>query len=492
MKKQFYTVGSVIVLLFAAFIFVVLPAMVGGAKQNKLPPFGSWNGKPILYEQGTDFSNAVTSYAEMLKMQGQEITDSSYFYIFNYAFNTTAMKMAYEEAVEETGWKPVPSAVNRAMLPYFYDETGKYSARLFKQVSDDEKRELNRQIKSNLTTQRYFDDMFGSAETVGKDALYGLKSSSKEIPFIQKMGSTVRTFKAVAFSTDNYPQEKVLAYGKEHSDLFVKYDFSVITVNDESTAKTVLDRLNKNEIVFTDAVTEYSIKNYTDAQGKINNAYNYQIKNLIADEDSFKAVCNLKSGETSQIVKTSTGYSIFKADSDAVSPDFADETVKSTVASYINTYERGLIEDYFTAIAKDFSAAALQKNFEDACKDFKVEKIDIPEISLNYGNLAVLGTFPVDEIPELSSAATDENFLKTAFSLKQNELSEPVILGKNVVVLQLNEEKTGGTDEATALQTFPAEIKDFDQEAASSALFGSPKLKNNVMSVYFSNFMSNK
>ena len=326
--------------------------------------------------------------------------------------------MAYEEAVEETGWKPVPSAVNRAMLPYFYDETGKYSARLFKQVSDDEKRELNRQIKSNLTTQRYFDDMFGSSETVGKDALYGLKSSSKEIPFIQKMGSTVRTFKAVAFSTDNYPQEKVLAYGKEHSDLFVKYDFSVITVNDESTAKTVLDRLNKNEIVFTDAVTEYSIKNYTDAQGKINNAYNYQIKNLIADEDSFKAVCNLKSGETSQIVKTSTGYSIFKADSDAVSPDFADETVKSTVASYINTYERGLIEDYFTAIAKDFSAAALQKNFEDACKDFKVEKIDIPEISLNYGNLAVLGTFPVDEIPELSSAATDENFLKTAFSLK--------------------------------------------------------------------------
>ena len=151
MKKQFYTVGSVIVLLFAAFIFVVLPAMVGGAKQNKLPPFGSWNGKPILYEQGTDFSNAVTSYAEMLKMQGQEITDSSYFYIFNYAFNTTAMKMAYEEAVEETGWKPVPSAVNRAMLPYFYDETGKYSARLFKQVSDDEKRELNRQIKSTAS-----------------------------------------------------------------------------------------------------------------------------------------------------------------------------------------------------------------------------------------------------------------------------------------------------------------------------------------------------
>ena len=84
MKKHFYTIGSIIILLFSAVIFIVLPAMVGGAKAQKLPPFGSYDGKQITYEPGTIFSNTVTNYAEALKWQGQDITENTYFYIFNY------------------------------------------------------------------------------------------------------------------------------------------------------------------------------------------------------------------------------------------------------------------------------------------------------------------------------------------------------------------------------------------------------------------------
>ncbi|QTQ11501.1 peptidylprolyl isomerase [Treponema parvum] len=491
MKRHFYTIGSVIVLLFAAFIFVILPAMVGKTAGKKLPPFGSYDGKNILYEQGTPFAKAVSNYAEMLKMQGQEINENAYFYIFNYAFNSTVTKMAYDSAVEKSGWRVPETAISRNMLPYFYDETGKYSSKLFRQADENRKREIYANVKESLISQRYYDDAFGSEETVGKEALFGLKSSSKEIPFIRSMGEKTRSFDAALFNTDNYPDEMSASYGKEHSGLFVTYDLSVITVSDESTAKTILNRLNSNEIIFTDAVTEYSSKNYSGDDGKLRDKYSYQIKNIISKDEDFKAVCALETGKTSAIVKTGTGYSIFKADSDAVQPDFTKSETVNDVHKYLNAYEKGIIEDYFTEIAKNFASDAVQNGFDKACKTFDTQKVEIPAIALNYGNLAILGTLPLRSAQEFADAPNDENFLKEIFSLKQNEISDPLVLGKNVAVLQMKEEIDGGTDEATASQTFPAEIAGFDREAAQAALFNSPKVVNNVMSVFFNNFMNN-
>ena len=490
MKKHFYTIGSIIILLFSAVIFIVLPAMVGGAKAQKLPPFGSYDGKQITYEPGTIFSNTVTNYAEALKWQGQDITENTYFYIFNYAFNSTVVRMAYDSAVEKSGWVVPESAVNRNLIKHFYDENGNYSSKLYKQTSDETKRELIKQTKETLKTTRFLEDTFGEGDQFAGKPLYGLKASSKEIPFICDMAAKTRSFDAAAFSTDNYPQDKILAYANEHKDYFVKYDLSVITVSDESTAKTVLDRLNKNEIVFADAVTEYSTKNYTNDSGKINNNLNYQVKNIISDADSFNAVCALKSGETSGIVKTGSGYSIFKADSNAVQPDFSDASTVNNVKSYLNTYEKGLIEDYFISVAKDFSAQALQSGFAKACTKAGIEKLEVPAMSLNYGNLSILGTSSVESSSPLASINSDENVLKAAFALKQNEISEPLVLGRNVIVLQMKEELSNGSDIETAKQTFPAELNNYDQESAESALFNSPKVVNNVMEVYFNNFMA--
>lgn len=499
MKKHFYTIGSIIVLLFSALIFIVLPAMVGGAKAEKLPPFGSYDGKPIVYEQGSPFANTVSNYAELLKWQGQEVTDSTYFYIFNQAFNSTVVRMAYDSAVAKSGWKVPANAVNRELVKNFYDENGNYSSRLYKQTSDEVKRDLTKQYEDALTTSRYLEDNFGSNENfdgqrIGADfanfTMYGLKASSKEIPFICEMGKKRRSFDTAVFSTDNYPEEKILSYANEHKDLFVKYDLSVITVNDESTAKTVLDRLNKNEIVFADAVTEYSTKNYTNDSGKINNNLNYQVKNIISDADAFNKVCALKSGETSGIVKTSTGYSIFKADSDATPMDFSETANKNTVKSYLNTYERGLIEDYYVALAKDFSAQALKTDFNAACKKFNIDNQSIEDFALNYGNLSIIGTSSIESSSPLAAITSDENAIKTAFALKQNEISESLVLGRNIIVLKMKGETNGGTDLETANQTFQKEIDEFDEQAAQTALFNSPKVKNNVMEVYFNNFMA--
>ncbi|MCI1208355.1 MAG: peptidylprolyl isomerase [Treponema sp.] len=492
MKKNFYSIGSVIVLLIAAFVFVLLPAFVGGSSRGtKLPPFGKYDGKSIKYEQGTDFSTNVANYAEMFKNQGQEIDNSSYLYIFSYAFNATVTSMAYKGAVEKSGWMVPDAAVNRTMLPYFQDANGKYSAKIYKQTPESKKVQLRQQVTDSLIYQRYYADCFGSNGTVGKDSLFGLKSASAEIPFLKNMDQEKRAFSLAAFNTTGYPDSEKIAYGKAHAEDFVKYDMSVITTTDEAEAKKILGRLNSNEITFGDAVTEYSEKTYSNGQGKLTSSYAYQLKNVIPADADFKLVTSLAKDTTSDPVKTEKGFSIFHADGAAVQPDFNDSDMVVVVYNYLKSYQKGHIEDYFTTIAKKFSTEAASDGFAAACNQYNIKEIKVPAFPLNYGNVSVLSKIPTDTVKELAGAESNDNFLKTAFSLKKGTLSDPVVLGNNILVLQLNDIENDQSDAGTMTAAFASELSGYDQNSAQAALFNSPKVENNVASVFIKYFMNN-
>ncbi len=488
MKKSFYTIGSLIILLISAVVFILVPAMLGRSGNNKLPPFGKYDGKEIRYEQGSDFADYVSRYADMLKNQGQEVDTQAYYYIFNYAFNATIQKMAFSKAVQKSGYAVPQSAINREMLPYFSDADGKYSPKLYREAPASTIESMQKEFRDTLTTSRYSDDCFGSQYAVGKDALYGLKSSSAETGFLQNAGKNKRAFNMISFDMKEYPDSEKTAYGEANAQKFVKYDMSVITCEDKSKAESVVKRLANNEIKFADAVGEYSKKTYSNENGKLANAYYYQLEKIIKNADDLKAVTELSKGATSKAVETNEGFSIFYADNDAGQPDFTNDATIKDVYSYLNTYEAGHIEDYYTTMAKDFAAAASAKSFDEACVQFNLTKTEVAAFPLNYGSVSLAPSVDT-KTAALSGADTNENFLKTAFALKQNEISVPVVNGKNVLVLQL----TGETTEETTPESsvLKSEIINYDQSSASVALMKSPKLENNLTSVFFNNFMKN-
>lgn len=488
MKRSFYTIGSLIILLISAIVFVLVPAMLGRGTNNKMPPFGKYDGKEIRYEQGSDFADYVSRYADMLKNQGQEVNTQSYYYIFNYAFNATVQKMAFSKAVRKSGYIVPQSAVNREMLPYFSDSNGKYSPKRYKETPASSIEAMQKDFRNTLTTSRYSDDCFGSQRAVGKDSLYGLKTSSAETAFLQNIGKTKRSFNMVSLNMKDYPDSEKVAYGKANSQKFVKYALSVITCDDKAKAESVAKRLANNEIKFADAVGEYSKKTYSDEKGKLTSPYYYQLEKIIKNADDFKAVTELTKDKVSKVMETSQGFSVFHADDDAVQPDFTNDATVKDVYNYLNTYEAGHIEDYYTNIAKNFAASASSTSFDDACSQYNLTKTEIPAFPLNYGNVSLTGSFDA-KIAELSGADTNENFLKTAFSLKQNEISSPVINGKNVIVLQFTNETT--EDKTTDSGVLKSEINNYDQTSASSALMHSPKLENDLTTVFFNNFMKN-
>lgn len=498
-KNTAYTIGSLIVLLICAFCFVVLPAFTGSeGQQNKLPPFGKYNKREIAYEQDSDFYNYVSQYGQMFQTYGQQLNEQTYYTVFKYAFDATVRKFAYEDAVNKSGYVVPQAAVNRNMVPFFSDENGNYSSKLYKQTDPKTVENLRKSIQSGLVASRYSDDLFGSEEDiVGSEALYGLKESDAELEFLKSYNANKRGFQMALFNTSDYPEEEKLKFAKENQAKFNKYDISIVTVEDKAKAQTVLKRINNNEITFEDAISEYSLNYFTNSEGKVTSAYQYQIENLLVNKDDLAILTDLAVDSVTDVIETSNSFSIFKKNGETKTPDFEIDEYKDLVSTYLRNYEKTRIEDYFTAKANDFIAQAAKSDFDSACTSMNIKNVEIPAFPLNYGSVDIADSLNTS-IEGLGSADTNEKFLETAFNLKMNEMSEPMVLNGYVAVIKYTTNGTeiddSETEEAEDSENDDAayilsNISDLDQSSANSFILSSDKLENNFAEVYFSNMM---
>lgn len=482
-KKILISAGSIIILVLAAISFIFIPAMVQGGG-SELPPLGYYNKKPIEYKQGTYFTSLVQFYSEQV---GSENLQSAYFDIFNTAFNGAVLNEAFTQAVDATGYVVPTALLDRNMIPYFYDENGVYSKKLFNEASDSTKIELRNSLENSLVYQRYTDDLFGSAsDKIGDYAMYGLKTPSAEAAFIDSMGENQRTFQVVSFDMTNYPAEEAAIWGQENADLFTRYDLSIISLADEAAANNLLKQLQNNEILFEDAVTELSRNYYSGTDGKLLNAYKYQLDNIVTDEASLATLTSLAEGQLSGVIATTNGYSIFRGDGASIPANFEDEALVDAVISYMRSYESGLIETYYLDLAQDFWNAASVSGMAEACRQFGVQPTQVGPFPLNYGSSPLFPSLSSTDVA-LNGAASNESFMKTAFSMQMDEISSPMVLNNYVVMLMLTEEATIPVENDAAL--FDSYVAQFDQVAVQNAIMTSDKLQNDFLTVFFKYFM---
>lgn len=487
-KNTAYTIGSIIILLICAFCFVVLPAFTGNSTgQEKLPAFGKYNGKEIRYDQGTDFANYVSQYGQMYQNYGAQLDQQTYFYVFSNAFNSTVMKYAYKDFVKNSGYVVPKEAINRKMIPYFYDESGNYSSKLYKQAPENTKIELLQAIQDELETSRFYDDTFGSqTELLGTESFFGLKESDKEMDFLKEIGKLKRGFNMALFPISEYPEEEKLVFANSNAQKFNKFNLSVISADKETDLQNFVKRIENQEITFEDCVTEHSTKYYSDSTGKLTNTYQYQIELILDNKDDLIVLSNLKKDGLSSIIKTSNGYSVFKCNGDIEKPDFTSDETKRILTNYLNSYERTKLEDFFIAKATDFTNQALKSDFKTIATEQNIKNVEIPPFPLNYGSVEITDSLDTS-IEGLTNADLNDTFLKTAFSLKKNEISVPFLLNNNIVVLQFTTEETNEEENLVNAN----DILSADQTSANNVIMGSKKLVNNFADVYFNNLMSN-
>lgn len=489
MKKTMLFIGSVIILILSAITFVFIPALSPNAAGKPLV-FGKYGNKKIEYKQGTEFANAVANYTEMYKNQGAELNDTDYFYIYNYAFNSAVQAIAYSEAVEKSGYTPSKEVISRAMLPYFSDENGKFSTEIYNQIPEFDRENLKKELTKGLVWNRYSEDLLGSQNKIADKSMFGLKKSNSEIEFFAKMGATKRSFDVAVFDTNNYPDSEVKKFANENKNLFSKYNFLVLTVNEQSQAKSLLSQIKKNEITFEDAVKEYGEKYYSNAEGLISRGYEYQIKEIIKNDADKEAVLSLKVNELSDVVQTATGYSIFNCTAEKEEINLTEKNTVDLVRKYIEDYEFGKIEDYYLNVANKMIENAKTKNFAVACKENNAKLESISAFPLNYSNISMFDKIPTEK-DFFASASSNVNLLKKAFSLKANEISEPIVIDNFVLVLKLISEQKDNIN-ANKKELIEKEILAYDQSNSQANLLSSKKVVNETSKVFFNEILEKK
>ena len=97
-------------------------------------------------------------------------------------------------------------------------------------------------------------------------------------------------------------------------------------------------------------------------------------------------------------------------------------------------------------------------------------------------------------MPQLTAAQSNEKFLTTAFSLSEKEISEPLVVERNIVVLRLKSVETGDTEANMMQMIYPQYYNNYaaqsNARAVQSFFMASPHLKNNMLNVFFKYFMA--
>ena len=293
------------------------------------------------------------------------------------------------------------------------------------------------------------------------------------------MNKTLRSFNLASFKMSDYPDSEKIAYAKENIQKFKKYDMDVLTFNSKNEALSTLEKIKKEEITFAEGAS-LSTRTYSNETGKLRYSYFYQIEPIFKNAEDSKKLESLAKDEVSEPYETTIGYSIFRANQSVTEPDFSNQDDIKTVSTYITQYDFARIQDYFTEKAKSFTEVAKAKGFNSACKQFDITKKELNDLSLNYGNSSLIKSIESQE--GLYGLDKNEDFLKKAFSLKQNELSEPIIISSSVIVLQFTKQSENQTQIEDSVIT--NEFVTFDTQSADYAIMNSPKLKNNFDKIY--------
>jgi len=170
--------------------------------------------------------------------------------------------------------------------------------------------------------------------------------------------------------------------------------------------------------------------------------YAYDLEADFEAKDTAQKVLTLKTGELSDVLKGTFGWMIYRCDSEAVDADFASQPVLDDVRKYITTYEKGKIEDYFNERAAQFSRRAAEVGLDAAAQEMKLGVASTEPFPVNLSNVFTFA--PMKAIPDTATptnAQYSEDFFFRAFSLGKDQVSAPVVLDDQVLVLKLKSEQ---------------------------------------------------
>jgi hypothetical protein len=480
-SNPFIFIGTFVVLVIVVIAFVLVPAIVpnyGGGSMGDLT-FGYYDKIPISYVPGNYFAQVYAIASNNRQNADTDYTTANY-QAWRESFEAAAIHTAILQEMKKAGYKAPVKVVDREVAKLF-QENGRFSSTLYRQVDDNRRLALWRQEQESITKKHFISDVSG------------LLKPSAEAKFIGNMASVERTFEMVSFPIDAYPNEEYEAYAREHSDLFRSVRLSSITVSSSKReAERILASITNRETTFEDAARAHSTDAYADRGGDMGIKMAHELVFDIPDETEREKAIALARDEYSDIIVVQNGWSFFRGEEAVQEADISDAVVLEKVRSYMRNFERGRMEDWAISQADAFIALAGELGFEEALYMQRLERRSFGPVPINYGSYELFTALPAQSVIELSGSATNEYFWRTAFSTPIDTFSRPIVQGGNVLVLYPTAETEAEESSIEGIaSTYSAYWLDYlTEQSIPQYFFNSSMMQDNFFDIYLRYFMN--
>jgi len=478
-------IGTVVVLVLVIVSFVLVPALVPESGGGTDLIFGYYEKAPISWVSGNFFSQ----YYDQLISYYRNVVDVNDFSvgasIWRQAFEKAAVHTAILQELKKSDYAVPTKTVDRqvALLPQFQDN-GRFSAALYRQMPETSRLALWRQVQEELAKNQFMSDQ------------YDILVPSAEADFFGNMSSRLRSFDMVTFSVDDYPDSEFLSFAGNNADLFRTIHLSRISVSSsEREARRILETIRDGTSTFEDAARAQSQDYNADRGGDMGIRYVYELQQEITESAALNRIYRLGRGELSDVINVNSMWTFFRVEDELKPGDFEDTAVMERVRSYVRNYERGRMEDWTIAQAREFSADAEFSGFDSAAWLRSREKSSFGPLPINYGSVDIFTSLNSFSIPilsetEISDMSKNENFWRIAFSTRINTISEPFVQGSKVIVLLPTEETTADEDRVADIASiYSGYWMYYNIEQSTRTYFlNSPKMDDRFWNTYFNLF----
>jgi hypothetical protein len=477
-RSPFVIIGTIIILVIVVIAFVFVPAIeaaVGSSSEPSLT-FGSYDGTSIQLAYGNYFSEQVTAIQQTVPPEQMNNIFAG-LQIYRQAFDNTVVHTAKMKEMEKAGFIIPNSIVDKEIinLPSF-QEDGVFSSALYQSIPNDRKMLIWNSVKEQLISGAY--DI----------SMQNLRVPSKELEFVNNMNNLVRSFEMVSLPISAFPDTEVRAFAASNPDLFKQIHLSVITIgSSERDAKNLLESIKNGTSSFEDAARNSSTDSYANAGGDMGLKVAYEL-NAEIPEESQQSIFSLANGALSSVIKVPNGWAFYRMEETAQDLDLNNLDNLAKVRTYIQGYERGQMENWLIARADAFVTTANADGFSAAASSAAYEGFvtnTFGPVPLNYGNNNLFTNLTSFDISALAAAGSDTNFWKQAFKTPVNSVSDPMIVGDNVIVLYPTSESSESESTDSFLNVYyPYWMNLCVNQNFSKQILQSDKLVDNFTNTY--------
>ena len=444
--------------------------------------FGSYGERDIVHTPGNSFGNAVRHSLDSYNFDdGQDIHPLVHRLAWQEAYNSIVYLTAIEYYLDQSGYQPSSRAVDRQILEYArYQTDGEFDERLYQSIPPEVKNS-DRELAGDWLSMSTWTD----------DVLESQYHSAAQLDFLWDMAAQEKSYDYVTIPFSEFPEHRVIEYGRENSNLFASLPLSRITVESEEEAEKLMTQYGekgKTPESFALLAQEFSQDFYADKAGSMGETSFYLIDELIGRENADN-VYKLKEGEIAGPFESEFGWIIFRADG-ALTPLNLTERIQD-VRTYMMDNELGIIEDAILERANELRANATDANsFVSAMAEEGFETKRTHMFPINYGSVSLLGEGSEDsDDAALNGTASSDEFWKSIVGLTEvGSISQPVVLNNMVGIFVLASSSSRERDDSWE-EKAKSEITQSRQNDFSAAILNESELFDNQFnSAYDRNF----